>query len=718
MTNRIFACTLAASLLGTTAIPAYAQTTQAEGIEQIIVTAQKREESLQDTPLSIVALTSKDIEQKGISNVQDLQTLVPNLQMTAHPNGSSTALISIRGIGITDDQITQDPGTAVYIDGVYLARSQGLAMDVAELARIEVLRGPQGTLYGRNAKSGAINFITLEPKLGEFQFKEQVNFGSRDLMSSRTMLNVPLGDTFAARLGYYRMKQDGYVDNRGTGSSRWGDRNREAWRADVLWRPSDKFELRYAYDRSEIDDTPAFIVSAPLYPAMARRPKEGSTAVKDLNPNDITTQGHSLTAKLDLADWLTVKSITAYRKINNFQNENFLAGVLGPLPLFRNASTIKQHQWSEELQLIGQTPDKSLEYIVGLYYFSEKGRLDSGTVTIQAPTTESLNSSTIDNKAYAVFGQATWNTLDQRLHLTAGARWSRDEREATLARANRNLTTGAVVLDPAVGAGKKTYSNFSPTFTIAYDVTDDINVFARWARGYKTGGYNTRASSIARFNEGFGEETLTSIEGGIKSEFWDHRVRLNLTAFRGKYRDIQLNIQSDPTNPRLVDVLNAGRATIQGIEFEGLIRPMRGLTIGANYAYLDAKYNEVLDAAGNNLANRYRFLSPRNSYGFDLSYTTPDTGIGRFTLSGNYSWQNRKYASTSDPSLIIPNYGLLNGRIALSDIPGVKGLRVALWAKNLTDKEYYVSQFQLGSGIQGAIFGEPRTVGVEAIWEL
>ncbi|QKR99917.1 TonB-dependent receptor [Sphingomonas sp. CL5.1] len=728
MTKALSVC--ARVLLGSTALiaatGAWAQTAPetppAPGnqLEDVVVTAQKRLESLQNTPLSIVALTSADLEKNGVHNITDLQTLVPNLQLSAHPNSGVTTLIAIRGIGATDDQITQDPGAAIYLDGVYVARSQGLAMDVADIQRVEVLRGPQGTLYGRNAKAGAVNFITVPPKLGEFGFKEDLTLGNRSNFGSRTMVNIPVGQTIAVRLSYLYRAMDGFVANPGSNVARYGDIRRQAWRADVLWQPSDAFQARYSYDRSNIGDTPAYVARAPLYPAVTPLPTTGSGLVSGLNPNDVTAQGHSLLLTLNLDENVALKSITAYRAISNFQNENFLPGLGGnPLPVFRNSSLIEQHQWSEELQLVGNTPDKSLEYVAGFYYFAESGNLSSGTVTSQAPTVSSINGSTIDNKAYAFFGQATWSpaALDGRLHLTAGGRYSSDLRGATLARATQTLATGVIVNDPNVGAGKHRYSNFSPTGVIAYDVTKDINVFARVARGYQTGGFNTRASSIAVFNRGYGEETLTSWEAGVKSQFWDNRIRFNLTGFYSKYHDIQVNVQSDPTNPRIVDVLNAGRATIQGVELDAMARLARGLTLGLNYAYLDAKYNDVRDATGKNIAANFRFLSPKNSFNINLDYQALATPIGVFTFSGNYAWQDKKNTASNNPALIIGSYGLANARLTLSNIPGLERFRFAVWGKNLTDKSYYISNFQLGNGVQGALFGEPRTYGLEAIFE-
>ena len=215
---------LIAVLAAVAATPAWAQEQAADqagtGVEDIVVTAQKREESLQDTPISIVALTASDLEKKGVSGLVDLRSQVPNLQLTPHPNSGSTTQVFMRGVGLNDDQITQDPSVAVYMDGVYVARSQGMALEVADLARVEVLRGPQGTLYGRNATGGAINFITAKPRLGEFGAKAQLSLGNYDLRRFKVGVNVPVGDQLAVNLAFVKMKQDGFIDNPGTVASR------------------------------------------------------------------------------------------------------------------------------------------------------------------------------------------------------------------------------------------------------------------------------------------------------------------------------------------------------------------------------------------------------------------------------------------------------------------------------------------------------------------
>ena len=714
MPNHLIARSIVTLLMTSTALPALAQDQGGSAIEEIVVTAQKREESLQDTPISIAAFSARDLENKGISGLTDLRAQVPNLQLTPFPNNAATTQIFMRGVGLADDQITQDGGVAVYMDGVYVARSQGLAMEVADLERIEVLRGPQGTLYGRNATGGAINFITRKPDLGDFGFKGQVTIGNYDNRRFKAAVNIPVGETIAARLSYVNQKQHGFIRNPGTGIDRWGDKDREAMRADVLWQPSDRFSLRYSYDRTEIGDTPYYVALSPLHPRVLDRPEAGSPLVRDVLPNDITSQGHSLTAEYEVSDTLTVRSITGYRKLDNFQNQDYLTGALGPNPLQKNSSRAKQDQWSEEVQLIGDALDGALQYVAGFYYFKESGSNFSNSYS--PPTlTRSFTTATIDNRSYALFGQATYTPqwLDNRLHLTVGLRQSWDKREATLSRQTQ-VNGGPITTIPGFGDGNRTFKDFSPSFVVAFDASPDVNIYAKAVKGYKSGGFNVRASSITRFDEGFGPETLWSYEAGIKSQWLDNRLRFNAAAFISKYSDIQVNVQSDPTNIRLTDVLNAGKATVKGVEVDLTLAPVRNLRLSVNYGYLLARYDEILDATGSNIADNYRFTNaPKHTIALDLTYDLPRLPIGQLSANVNYTAQSDKFTNStiSSGKYIIGDYGLLNARLTLGDIPGVKGVRASFWGRNLTDKNYYIMQFNVGR--PGALFGEPRTYGID-----
>jgi iron complex outermembrane recepter protein len=689
----------------------------AAGLEEVVVTAEKREESLQDTPISLVALSGASLEQQGVTNLNELPRNVPNLQITPAPSNAASLRIYIRGVGNFDDQLTQDPSVAVYTDGVYMARSQGLASEVADLERVEVLRGPQGSLYGRNATGGAINFITKAPRLGTWGFSQSITAGSDAELRSRTMLNAPLGDQAALRLSYARAKKDGFVDNRGSGEDTFGARDRDAMRADLRWQPADEWDMRYTYDRSHIEDTALYFTPDNLA-GDAKRPSHAPSAVDDFEPSDITTQGHQLTLTWNVLDNLTLKSISAYRKLDNYNYQDYLTYIPGAPNASIIQDDLQQDQRSQELQLLGNALDQQLEYVGGLYYFHEEG---DGRITslTQASNFTQYRDFDIDNTAKAVFGQLTYSpaALDKRLHLTLGVRKSWDDRDADLAIIN---APGGVAGAPSAGTGSRSLDNFSPSYTIAYDVSDTINVYAKYAKGYKSGGFNVRPSTIARFSDGFDPEKLDTYELGAKTEWWDNRVRLNAAVFHSNYDDIQINTQSDPNVPTASDILNAGEATIDGVELEVTAALTDELTIGLNYAYLNADYDKIENALGQDVTRNYIFVNaPQNSYVANIDYNFGATPAGDLSANINYSWQDDIYTTTATTSGLwtSDSYGLLNARLTLAEIPGIPAgkLRVALWGKNLEDKEYRVIHAPAFGGYSA--FGDTRSAGVDLVYE-
>lgn len=707
----------------------------APALEEVVVTAQKRTESLQDTPISIAAFDNQALENKGINSVVDLQAQVPNLQLTPHPNSATTARVFMRGVGNNDDQITQDPSVAVYLDGVYVARSQGLAMDVADIERIEVLRGPQGTLYGRNATGGAINFITRAPELDRLGVKQTFTFGNRNLFRSRTSLNLPLAENLAMKVSYLTVDQDGFIKaaNDQAGFSTFGEKDREAWRADLLWQPNDVFELRYSYDRSNVDDTPVAVVGLEEFqlgiPTEGHRPSHANPNIAGLQPNEVVAEGHTLTATWELAPALTLKSITAYRELENYTNQSYFFSGNGVTSnasdhIYDTTIDSTQDQFSQELQLLGDALDGRLQYIAGLYYFRETG--DSydtttlyyhpGSGTALTPPVFQERNGSIENKAYAVFGQATYtpSILEERLHVTLGARWSKDERNATL----ENYVFGFLNPTSPQGDAENDFTDFSPSLVVGYDISDTINAYAKVVQGYKTGGFNVRASSSAAFARGFDPEELMSYEVGVKSEMLDNRLRLNAAVFYASYDDIQIQAQTVPNDPTKTDVLNAGEATIEGVELDMTALLTDGLTLNLNYAYLNADYEKIKDPlSGGDISDRFQFVNaPQHSGTIDLEYIFPPMSFGTLTANVGYNWQEEKFTSSTDSRLVVDDYGLLNARLTLSEIPAAQGhLKVAVWGSNLEDKEYYAAHFSAIGNY--SIFGEPRSYGIDLTYE-
>ena len=432
--------------------------------------------------------------------------------------------------------------------------------------------------------------------------------------------------------------------------------------------------------------------------------------MRDLLANDVTAQGHNLTANWEATDNLTIKSITGYRKLSNFTNQNTFTGVLGPYPVTLTRFDQKQEQFSQELQAIGELIDGRLEYVIGGYYFSENADSFDRSLIIGRP--QSDRAITIDNKAYAAYGQATLRpAMLDGVYLTGGLRWSRDERRATL-QVTSTPDSGPAVIGPR-GKGRRNFNNVSPSFVVGYDALDGINIYAKYARGYKTGGYNIRASSLQSFGQGYGPETLSSYELGVKSDLLDKRLRVNLAIFQSDYKDIQTNVQVDPLNPAITDVFNAGKARFRGAELDITAQPTEALTFNLNYAYLDAKYLQILDGSGADVTDYYTYIeAPRNTISTSVEYKLPETGIGRPSLYVDYYMQSKKFTNTNDAGYIIGDYGLLNARLTLSDIPiGLGNWKLSAFGKNITDTKYYISLFQ--GGIPAAIYGDPRSYGLE-----
>ncbi len=479
-------------------------------LEEVVVTAQKKAESLQDTPISLTAFGEEQLEKDGINNLADIGSSVPSLSIEPFPTNNTTLRIFIRGVGLIDAQITQDPPVGVYMDGAYIARSTGLALDVADLQRIEVLRGPQGTLYGRNSTGGAINLVTRRPSVDAFGFSEKITIGNRALFSTKTSVNVPVADSAAIKLAYLHSEKDGFIENEGPGAD-FGDREVDGYRLDFSWDIGERLRLDYGYDNSEIEYvnyayqavTPATVDPSPSSPAevisaqLAANSQtffdfsddraSGMRSSAPVATSNSEIEGHSLTLTYDLGEMAQLKYIYAYRELADGSYADLVASGSpdyridnasyssrdGSLFIAGQFPVLEQEQSSHELQLSGSLFESRVEYITGFYYFEEEASSDnaplhhqfSGPIAITdngvSTTTTfvvNLNSQffTIENSAWAVFGRATWTlpVLDERLRLTVGARHSEDKRDASKDFAAENLVesetrdnaTGAVLL--------------------------------------------------------------------------------------------------------------------------------------------------------------------------------------------------------------------------------------------------------------------------------
>ena len=637
------------------ASPALAQVAdkRAASIEEVIVTARKIEESLQDTPVSVAAFSSADLEQLGASEARDVANFTPNLRMQKQSGSQDNYAMAIRGVSSGETALTIDPTVGVYMDGVYLARTTGLAFDIVDLKRIEVLRGPQGTLFGRNTIGGALNIITEKPA-GEFAFKLGLGVGDRGYDRVTTTVDSPEMGTLALKFSYMKNTKERDLTSLYSGE-KLGDSAGEAFRLAARWRASDAVAVDYIYDKSDRENnanTQQLSHVRPIYAdpngqfyggrfyeqAAASASEERLSVLPVINddPSESNSDidGHTVTIEWDVGDDLLVKSISNVREWNSsargtefgaFPVENLgdvvdlrtgTPGVVpvGTLvPLFSALRDNFHRQITQEFQFTGKLLDERLSYTAGVYLFQEEATEDnpqqfvlptrfvasaaSGTPALPIPLPVSLPAS------------ATWLSAPFAYELE-------NESQAVYGQFTYNVLTDFDVtvglrytkdqkestlqntLDGASSAVRVTsddeWSNFSPSFSMDYRWTEQLSTYFKIANGYRSGGYNVRAQTSSAFTKPFDPEEITSYELGIKSDLLDRRLRLNMSVFRMDYTDRQIAQFEAGSGGASSVIVNAGESVTQGLEIESVFIPTPGLRIIANYGFLDVDYIEFI----------------------------------------------------------------------------------------------------------------------------
>ena len=737
----------------------------APALEEILVTAEKRVESLQDVPVSIVAFNQESLENLGISDIKDLAAQVPNVQIGEFTGSSTTVRLFIRGVGQGDVQVTQDPSVALYMDGVYIGSSVGTAFETADLQRIEVLRGPQGTLYGRNATGGAINIITREADPGGLRVKQSFNVGNLDLFRSTSLVNVPITDVAAVKLAYTTYSRQGWVDNLGNGED-FGKEDRETFTGDFHWDIGDSQELNYQYGQSSIKDTSrlsqtlGFDPNAPLasvirfqnpavdangIPVEATGDRlEHATSFDEQLQGDVQIHAHTLNYAWEASDTLTIKSITGYRDVNAFTQNSQVptSSLLGLYSITNGLIDTSFNQFTQEFQLIGDAD--SLNWVGGIFYYedeSEEYNNGNSNGSEAIPAGELIDYTSTRNKSLAAYGQLTWTPpqLGGNWHFTVGARYSDDHRKAY--RDNNRVSYGLGGVPTSIPSFQanydKSFSKFNPSFTIDYDINAFSNVYAKVVTAYKSGGTSQRSTNLLNFQEGFDEEDLTSYEVGYKGDMANSRVRLNAAVFYMDYGDYQ---QSVPTgnNPGERDFVNIDSADIKGIELELTVAVTERLTGNISYGYLNSSFGPEsitylgLDAnAPDGLSPRTDRLTddlafaPSHSATLSLDYAHP-LSFGLLTANINAQYQSKTNSGVVEPTGYLDKRTLLGATLSLSEIQlgsSYGALKVLLWGKNLTDEEYFIGNIRqaafddLGFVDGVATFGDPRTYGITLEYE-
>jgi len=693
-------------------------------LEEIIVTARKKEESLQLVPVSVTAISADNLEARSLLSLKDVGQFTPNFSFASHGQGGNSAgLIYIRGIGQSDPQITNEPGVGVYLDGVYFGRMQGLDLEMMDLERIEILRGPQGTLFGKNTIGGAVNIVSVKPS-NKFSAKTQITAGSFNRIDANVSINLPIvTDKLAARFSGATRNRDGFGSR--TDGAEMANVNSLSGRGTILLTPNESLEILASFDATRIRE------KGPIHKlvAVAQPPLVGllnmflpvpyddswltdsdfTSQATGSNANEIDLWGVSLTA-IWKAESYTLKSITAYRSNKSFYG---LDPDGSPIVIIDEAIRGKQHQFSQEFQIDGVSLNDRLEWVAGVYYFTEKGEISAvdnvfpvlfNIIGLDLSFSTDLN---IENKSYAAYGQGTY-AITEQLSLTTGMRYTYEEKYGDVFR--YRAPTGAVVI-PFTDK-KENWDSFSPRVGMEYRWNQDVMTYVSAAQGFKSGGFNGRADAADGFTT-YDPEKVWTFEAGLRSDIFNNKLRFNATVFLSKYKDIQFTvIRGNEAGEPTSQVDNAAKADIKGVEIELTAVPVEGLILNAALGLTDAKYTSI--NPGSDITINSSFINtPKWTFVLAGQYTIPINDSFEVVSRIDYAYKSKIfYDAANSPFIVQQGYGLLNGRLSLKSTDG--SWSVSVFGTNLTNRHYIQAgtDFLNALGFAEVQFARPREWGL------
>lgn len=751
-------------------------------LDEVMVTARRRAEHLQHTPVAVTALSGDALDVRAVRSLDALAQFVPNLQFdgAAPLSGAAyNATIFIRGVGQNDFAIFSDPGVAIYLDGVYLGRSIGGVMNLVDVAQIEVLRGPQGTLFGRNTIGGAVILKSHEPD-ASFGGDVALSAGSLDRREIRATLNLPIDDVFASRLSAASVRRDGYA-KRLTDGQQLGDKDATIARAQLAWTPSEELSAQLTLDTTRVRQSSAPLTlidvaasGVPLLnlynslvaPTLGINARDGSTIVSaawltdDIDAthaggrsiNDLDSDGVALT--LDSRVGATaLRSITAWRKLDaKFARD----GDNTPFTFRETYNDDRQEQFSQELQWSGSNKERGFDWVSGLYFFQEDAR-EQGGATLAPGVYDALEAlslaadqtwcglagtnprpiascpaplryggtafhdnnvladldvdllTRVRNRSAAIFGQGT-RQLAEGWSVTAGLRWTRDEKEIELA--HRRRASGVYIVGAADSPQQFSVSSseLTPKLGLEWQPSSDVMLYVSYARGFKSGGFNGRPLVNSEEVRPYDPEIVDSYELGAKTRWLEGRMIANAALFYNEYRDMQLSINATPQN----FVRNAGAARITGLELEVAARLTHGLDLNLAAGYLNGSYTK-LDPQLATLQppltlDKELVKAPRWTVSAGLQYQWR-IAAGSFTVRGDYIYRDRIYHDVfNDARLTQPAFDIANAYASF--MTPDERWELALFATNLTSERYRLSgNSSVGMGLAESTFSAPREIG-------
>ncbi len=753
--------------------PAFAQDAQPEAVagddygEAIVVTARRREETLQRVPISISVISAEDLERRRIDNVSQAVESVPNLTyQTGAPTGTggSTPSIFIRGIGSAETSLGTEPGVGLYVDDVYIARSVGSVLDLVDVESVQVLRGPQGTLFGRNSLGGAILIRTRRPS-DTFGGSLEVRTGRFGRFDVRASADLPLSSELRLGLSGMRARRGGYIES--ADGEATGNINRVAARGVLEWQAAPNLRITIAGDITDINERALPGVLLGLVPNIPFTPVPSSIqAISNLqaacggasvlgnsgNPacidqqyilgprrtgggyrtdnvifdsqgsrpygsySLIDTHGVSGTILWDVNDRLTLKSITAYRALDAYWTSN---SDHTPNPGIETKNDQDQSQFTQEIQLLGRS--NGLDWVLGGFYMKEEGEALN---VVAFPDVIFRSGGAFSTESFAAFGQASL-TLAPGLELTGGLRYTYELKQYDVV---DNQQVIGVLIDPinrvfldlratpipfVTGATPNLETNeLTPLVSLTYNWSSNVMTYASYSRGYKSGGYEQRLAPGTPQVPSFRPEFVDSFEAGLRISEPGNRLRLSASAFHSKYRDLQISVVDGPA-PTLT---NAGDATLNGIEVELSIEPARGLRLSGFGSYLDAEYDSLTQRALNSGVQLTSALPNASRWQIGAAVDGTARLGGGLELRPHIDWSYRStyfVDSANFPLLRQPGYHMVNAALTLAGADD--RWEISLSGRNLLNETYLVSgiaQFNIGE-IEGQ-YGRPREWALSA----
>jgi iron complex outermembrane recepter protein len=726
----------------------------------VTVNARRREETAQSVPTPISVLSSETLETQRIYRVQDLQQLVPSTNVAyVHARQSS---ISIRGLGNNPASDGLEGSVGIYLDNVYLGRPGMAVFDLLDVEQLEVLRGPQGTLFGKNTTAGVLNITTRKPTFHP-EGSIQQSIGEDGYLQTQGSYSGPITETLAGRISAYRTEDDGYVKNIHNGDDLNGGK-RQGFRTQLLFEPSETFNLRWIGEYNEEDSnngilslysTGPTINGVNRYESLAAQAGATLVSGKDRKVNFDADQqvtvfqgGTSVEANWTLPNDFTLTSISAYRWWDfTPRNDDGLN-----VPVFHSAGvSVRDKQYSQEIRLASPTGGL-FDYVLGAYYFKQD--LDNKSFTYYGPQADiwnltpagalanvnTIGNGHIDTDSYALFAQGTWHVTD-RLDFTAGIRGTYEEKSAWV---TRDAPTGGAAVTGAAAAARQgrvgaydsgdlNQYSFSPSglLGLSYRFNEQLLGYATLTHGEKSGGVNLTVGAAPRLGTDsllVGTERANNAELGLKSTLFDNRLQLNTNLFWTEVHGYQANVY-DQIN-RVQYLANAGSVRSRGLEFEATALPVKGLTVNFNGSWNDVRYLKYDDApcppevslanatatcdlSGHQVVGASKYIANLNGeYKWQASQHVEPY------VTASYAFRSRAVGTIDDSDFgQIPSYALVNlsAGVRLDQGDGVVDL--SLWVKNAGDKTYFTSLWNSANGGYAGVLGTPRTFGATARYD-